>query len=107
MQVVHNIDGHEIKVMDHEDLLGVERYIRRWLLGIIGGLVLGAMGLGAGYSSLRNTIAANTLRIEEVRAEGSVPLNEVKRDIAVIRVQLEANAERQLEILGRLERMGR
>ena len=73
------------------DLLQVERELRRWLMGILVSMVLGGVGVGAAYGKMQREVAENRERIEEVRVEGSLPLQQLRTDIAVIKEQQRAN----------------
>lgn len=79
------------RVVTESDLLQVERELRRWLIGIVGALILAALSVGVTYADLQNKVLANAQRIEEVREEGSLPLNQMRLDIAVIKEQQRAN----------------
>ena len=107
MQTVQTIEGHDARVVDEGDLLSAERTLKWWLVGLIGALLTGAVVVGITYADVRSQTQNNTDRIEEVRVEGSIPLRGVVADIAVIRAYLQANTERQIEILNKLDRMER
>lgn len=107
MQTIRTIEGHEARVVDESDLLQAERQMKFWLVGIIGAILAAGLIVGRSYASIDERTTRNAERIEEIRAEGSIPLQVVKSDIAVIREQLRANTERQIEILDALSRMER
>jgi hypothetical protein len=107
MQTVTTIEGHDARVVDEGDLLAAERTLKWWLVGLIGAILTGALVVGFTYADGQSQLRVNTARIEEVRTEGSLPLRDLVSNIAVIRTQMQANTDRQIEILEQLERMER
>lgn len=110
MQTVNTVEGHEAQVLDQGDLLTLEREIRSWIMRIVWALLGAAVIVGASYADVRSQATSNARRIEEIRVEGSLPVQLLKQDIAVIRAELAANADRQtaiMQVLERLERRGR
>jgi hypothetical protein len=81
----------ESRPVTEGDLLHVERELRRWLIGILGAVMMGGVGFGAAYGALRRDVDGLQVRIEEVRVEGSLPLQQLRTDIAVIKEQQRAN----------------
>lgn len=107
MQTVQTVDGHEAQVVDQGDLLSLEREIRAWIMRIVWALLGAAVIVGASYADVRSQGSTNTRRIEELRVEGSLPVQVLKQDIAVIKAELAANAQRHADIMALLERIER
>lgn len=110
MQTVTTVEGHEAQVVDQGDLLTMEREIRTVIMRIVWALLGASLIVGASYADVRSQGTSNARRIEEIRVEGSLPVQAVKQDIAVIKAELAANAERQaaiMQVLERLDRRGR
>lgn len=86
------------RAITEADLLEVERELRAWLvrivfalIAVIVSLLVLAVSVGIAYGGLRGQVMATTARIEEVRAEGSLPLSQMRIDMAVIKEQQRAN----------------
>lgn len=107
MQTVLTKDGHDARVVDEGDLLTMERDLRGWIVRMVWAVVTGAVLASIAYADVRSSVAANERRIEEIRVEGSVPVQILKQDIAVIKAELAANAQRQADMMALLERMER
>lgn len=93
MRQVTDTDGREVVVVTEADLLALERSLRRWVIGTWVTFLAGAYFVGSSYASTVKQVEANRARIEEVRTEGSIPLQQLRTDIALIKEQQRANSE--------------
>ena len=107
MQRVQTLEGHEALVVDEGDLLSAERQMKWWLAGIIGAILAAGLLVGISYATIVAKVDQNTVRIEEVRREGSLPLKEMQADLKVMAGQLRQNAARQQEIIDLIKRSHR
>lgn len=105
METVRTLDGHEARVVTEGDMLSAERTMKKWLLGIIGSILLAGLFVGESYATLDSQTKANLKRIEEVRTEGSLPIRDIKSDVAVIKEQQRLNSEMLENISGRIDRI--
>ncbi len=72
-----------------EELKG---WLARWLLGYGLGMLAGAFGLVVWAVRLEAKVDATSARVEEVRTEGSVPLQSLRRDLDSLRIEMRALA---------------
>jgi hypothetical protein len=83
-RTVKNVEGHDIEVVTLTDLLVSERALRKWVIGSFVTIVLTAASLGVLYGRMVSDISQIGQRVEEIRKEGSVPVQDLHTQLGVI-----------------------
>jgi len=83
-RTVTNTKGEEIEVVTLADLLDSERALRKWVVGSFLTIVLTAVSLGVLYGKMVSDITRIGTRVEEIRLEGSLPVQAVQRRLDLI-----------------------
>ena len=91
-RTVKNVQGDDIEVASIRDLLESERALRKWVVGSFVSIVVTAVSLGVLYGKMVSDISRIGARVEEIRAEGSVPLQDVHRQLALLQERMEQNS---------------
>ena len=95
---VTNVEGNEIEVASIRDLLESERALRKWVVGSFVSIVVTAVSLGVLYGKMVSDISRIGVRVEEIRAEGSVPLQGLHTELSLM-------AERQRQNTKNIDKM--
>jgi len=97
-RTVKNVQGNDIEVVTLSDLLVSERALRKWVIGSFVTIVLTAASLGVLYGKMVSDISRIGARVEEIRKEGSVPVQELMTRLDVIDERQQVNTKRIAEI---------
>jgi hypothetical protein len=97
-RTVKNVDGPDVELVTLKDLLASERALHRWVIGSFGVIVVTAVSLGVLYGKMVSDVSQIGRRVEEIRAEGSVPLKELREALAVIDERQKINSAHIAEI---------
>ena len=97
-RTVKNVQGDDIEVVTLSDLLVSERALRKWVIGSFVTIVLTAASLGVLYGKMVSDISRIGARVEEIRKEGSVPVQELMTRLDVIDERQQVNTKRIAEI---------
>ena len=73
-------------------LLASERALQRWVLASFLTIVATAVGMGIAYGKMTSDISRISARVKEIRAEGSVPLQDVHLQLALLQERMEQNS---------------
>ena len=85
-------DGHEAKVVDQDDLLQAERYLRNWILGVMGGLIAAVIAATVMVITLQGNLAHLAESVKTLQEQGSDAVRQLQVDVAVIRTKQDASA---------------
>ena len=83
-RTVKNVEGDDIEVASIRDLLESERALRKWVVGSFVSIVVTAVSLGVLYGKMVSDISRIGARVEEIRQEGSVPVQDLHNQLHVI-----------------------
>jgi len=83
-RTVKNVQGDDIEVASIRDLLESERALRKWVVGSFVSIVVTAVSLGVLYGKMVSDISRIGARVEEIRQEGSVPVQDLHNQLHVI-----------------------
>ena len=90
--LVKGKDGHEAKVVDHDDLLAAERYLRNWILGVMGGLLTTIVASVIYVVTLRGHLDGIENQVKTLQVQGSEAVRQLQIDVAVIRSKQDATS---------------
>ena len=90
--VVKGKDGHEAKVVDHDDLLAAERYLRNWILGVMAGLISTVVAAVIYVVTLRGHLDTIEMQVKTIQTTGSEAVRQLQIDVAVIRSKQDATS---------------
>ena len=74
-------------------LLASERALQRWVLASFLTIVATAVGMGIAYGKMTSDIARIGARVEEIRDEGSVPLQGLHTELSLMAERQRQNTE--------------
>lgn len=83
-RTVKNVQGDDIEVASIRDLLESERALRKWVVGSFVSIVVTAVSLGVLYGKMVSDISRIGARVEEIRQEGSVPVQDLHNQLHMI-----------------------
>jgi len=83
-RTVKNVQGDDIEVASIRDLLESERALRKWVVGSFVSIVVTAVSLGVLYGKMVSDISRIGARVEEIRQEGSVPVQDLHNQLHVM-----------------------
>ena len=84
--------GEHTDVVTLGVLLASERALQKWVYASFLTIVLTAVSMGIAYGKMTSDISRISARVEEIRAEGSVPLQDVHQQLVLLQERMEQNS---------------
>jgi len=88
----------------------MSRWALKWVVGAIGSgviIIVWALALAGRVTAVEKSDTAMATRMEEIRREGSLPVQQLKSDISNLTLQLQQVSEQLRETKALIERVAR